>query len=341
MSDLVVKFGDLSTQVSTILTKVNEGQGTLGKLLNDPGVYNHANDTIAKVDDLVAGIQRGEGTAGKLLKSDELYNRVNASIGDAQNVIAAVRGGQGTLGKLVYDPAMYDNTKKLMDNGNALLADVRAGKGTLGKLTTDDALYANLKDASANFREATAKMNANEGTIGKFFGDPAFYDNFSGPGRRYAPDGQRFPPEPEEIPPREAGNFLRGFCSINLKTGRLWLFPGSGPRSRKYPRKIVALPGFAFSDRTIQLRPPRRVRQLPRGNQLPFHREAGCTLLSRSRFPRGCVHASVCSRCIHVPERELLSPGTCNRTRSSLRPCHTRVRCARMRSSCKASPAAF
>ncbi len=180
MSDLVQKFGDLSTQVSTILTKVNDGQGTLGKLLNDPGVYNHANDTIAKVDDLIAGIQRGEGTAGKLMKSDELYNRVNASIGDAQNVIAAVRGGQGTLGKLVYDPAMYDNTKKLMDNGNALLADVRAGKGTLGKLTTDDALYTNLKDASANFREATAKMNTNEGTIGKFFGDPAFYDNFTG-----------------------------------------------------------------------------------------------------------------------------------------------------------------
>ena len=46
MSDLVVKFGDLSTQVSAILTKVSNGQGTLGKLLNDPGIYDHANDTI-------------------------------------------------------------------------------------------------------------------------------------------------------------------------------------------------------------------------------------------------------------------------------------------------------
>src|SRR6202044_1738607 len=89
MSDLVVKFGDLSTQVSAILPNENDGQGPLGKLLSDPGVYDQANDTIAKVDGLIAGIQRGEGTAGKLLKADELYNSVNASIGDAQKCFAA------------------------------------------------------------------------------------------------------------------------------------------------------------------------------------------------------------------------------------------------------------
>jgi phospholipid/cholesterol/gamma-HCH transport system substrate-binding protein len=180
MSDLVKKFSTLSNQISDILAKVNTGQGTLAQLLNDPSMYNHVNDAVARIDDVVASVQQGEGSVGKLLKSDELYNKVDASVGDAQNVIAAVRQGQGTLGKLVYDPSMYDNAKKLMDNGNAMLADVRAGKGTLGKLTTDEALYTNLKDASANFRDATAKMNSNEGTLGKFLSDPAFYDNFSG-----------------------------------------------------------------------------------------------------------------------------------------------------------------
>src|SRR5262249_30176337 len=36
MTDLVQKFSSLSNQVSDILTKVNSGQGTLAKLLNDP-----------------------------------------------------------------------------------------------------------------------------------------------------------------------------------------------------------------------------------------------------------------------------------------------------------------
>lgn len=180
MSDLVVKFGNLSTQVSEILTKVNGGQGTLSLLLNDPGLYKRANDAVGHIDSLVSGVQQGQGSIGKLVKSDELYDKLNATMGDAQNVIGAVRQGQGTLGKLVYDPAMYDNAKKLMDNGNAMLADVRAGKGTLGKLVTDDTLYTNLKDSTANIREATAKINSNEGTLGKFFSDPAFYDNFTG-----------------------------------------------------------------------------------------------------------------------------------------------------------------
>src|SRR4029077_12945064 len=93
MGDLVVKFGDLSTQVSAILTKVSNGQGTLGKLLNDPGIYDHANDTSGKVSDVVAGIQRGEWTAGKLLKSDALSIRVKASAGSGQTGSPAVREG--------------------------------------------------------------------------------------------------------------------------------------------------------------------------------------------------------------------------------------------------------
>jgi phospholipid/cholesterol/gamma-HCH transport system substrate-binding protein len=179
-ADLVQNLGTLSNQIGDIVVKVNEGQGTLGKFLNDPSLFNRMNDAVGKIDTLVASVQQGEGSVGKLLKSDELYNKVDATVGDAQNVLAAVRQGQGTLGKLVYDPSMYDDTKELMGKGNALLADVRAGKGTLGKLTTDDALYTNLKDASANVREASAKMNSNEGTLGKFFSDPAFYDNFTG-----------------------------------------------------------------------------------------------------------------------------------------------------------------
>jgi len=102
--------------------------------------------------------------------------------------------------------------------------------------------------------------------------------------------------------------------------------------------QIAALPG-SLSDRTIQLRPPRCVRQLPCGNQLPFHREAGYALLSRSRFPPGRVHASACSRCTHAPERELLSSETRNRTRSSLRPHRFRSRYAHTCSSCRACPA--
>lgn len=179
-ADLMQNLGALSEDLRGIVDQLQKGQGTLGKFLNDPSLYNHANDTVVRIDSMIASIQQGQGTAGKLVASDELYNNVNSTVGHAQNVLAAVREQKGTLGKFVYDPAMYDSAKSFLDKGNAVLTDVREGKGSLGKLATDDTLYNNLRDSSANIRDASAKINSNQGTIGKFFSDPAFYDNFTG-----------------------------------------------------------------------------------------------------------------------------------------------------------------
>ncbi|HUJ33315.1 MAG TPA: MlaD family protein [Candidatus Acidoferrum sp.] len=187
MSDVVQRGADvaqnlqvLSTQLNEITEKVNRGEGTIGKFLNDPSFYNHMNASAAKAEAMITSIQEGNGTAGKLVASDELYNRANSAIGKIDDVVGAVRDQKGTIGKLVYDPSIADNVKGVAEKGNAFFEDVRAGKGTLGKLATDDAVYNNVRDASANVRDATAKLNSTQGTLGKMFGDPALYDNLTG-----------------------------------------------------------------------------------------------------------------------------------------------------------------
>jgi phospholipid/cholesterol/gamma-HCH transport system substrate-binding protein len=176
-ADLMQNLGALSEDLRGIVDKLQKGQGTLGKFMNDPSLYNHANDTVARLDAVVTSVQEGQGSIGKVVASDELYNKLNTTVNHAEDVLEAVREQKGTLGKLVYDKSVYENTKGLVEKGNAILADVRAGKGSLGKLATDEALYSNMRDASANVRDATAKLNSNEGTAGKFFTDPALYDN--------------------------------------------------------------------------------------------------------------------------------------------------------------------
>lgn len=179
-ADLMENLGALTDDLRGIVDKMQKGNGTLGKLVNDPSLYNHLNETVSRLDAVIGSVQNGRGTAGKLLTSDELYNKVNAAAGHVEEVTAAVRDQRGTVGKLIYDPSAYNEIKDLAQKGNAVLDDVRAGKGTLGKLATDDALYSNLRDASANVRDASAKLNSNAGTVGKFFSDPAFYDNMTG-----------------------------------------------------------------------------------------------------------------------------------------------------------------
>jgi phospholipid/cholesterol/gamma-HCH transport system substrate-binding protein len=179
-AELMENLGALSDDLRGIVSQTQRGNGTLGKLMNDPSLYNHLNETAAHLDEIASNIQQGQGTLGKIVSSPDLYNRVDATIGHAENVLGAVQNQQGTLGKLVYDPSVYESARGFLDKGNSLMSGVEEGKGTLGKLATDDTLYTNLRDASANVRDVSAKLNSNEGTAGKFLNDPALYDNVTG-----------------------------------------------------------------------------------------------------------------------------------------------------------------
>lgn len=179
-ADLMQNLGALTDDLKGIVDEVHNGRGTLGKLMNDPTLYNNLNDTVTKIDAMATSIQQGQGSIGKFMTDDDLYNKADSAIGKADDVLGAVRDQKGSLGKLVYDPSAYDSIKGVADKSDALLGDVRAGKGTLGKLTTDDSLFVNLRDASANVRDATAKLNSTQSTAGKLFNDPQLYDNLTG-----------------------------------------------------------------------------------------------------------------------------------------------------------------
>jgi phospholipid/cholesterol/gamma-HCH transport system substrate-binding protein len=179
-SEVMDSLGTLSAAINQVVAKVNNGQGTIGKIINDPAIYDRLNASAGKINAMIDSIQQGQGSLGKLVASDELYNKANSAVGKVDDALTAVHDQKGTVGKLIYDPSAYDSIKGLADKGNALVANVNDGKGTLGKLVTDDTLFANLRDASANVRDATGKMDSNQGSLGKLFSDPALYDNMTG-----------------------------------------------------------------------------------------------------------------------------------------------------------------
>ena len=131
------------------------------------------------VRELIGGVQQGRGTLGKLLTDEQAYRHLNNILAKSEAMVTNIQDGQGTLGKLIYDPTLYDQTKETMTNASAMLRDVRAGKGSLGKFVSDDALYDKLRETSANFASASAKLNENTTTVGKMFSDPKLYDNLA------------------------------------------------------------------------------------------------------------------------------------------------------------------
>lgn len=178
-ADVLANLKVLSEDVRDLIAGVQQGKGTLGKLLTDDQAYNHLNRILANGDQIVSNVQSGQGTVGKLLMTDETSTKVDNAIDQVNDILANLKAQKGTLGKLLYDPTLYDQAKEALSHGNAILSDVRAGKGTLGKLATDETLYNKLRDTSSNLSEATAKMNQNNNTVGKLFSDPQLYDNLS------------------------------------------------------------------------------------------------------------------------------------------------------------------
>jgi phospholipid/cholesterol/gamma-HCH transport system substrate-binding protein len=179
-AELLGNLSALSDNVQDLISGVQQGKGSLGKLLTDEQAYYHLNNILAKGDSLVTNVQAGKGTLGKLVASDEMYAKVDEGLDNVNVILADVRAQKGTIGKLMYDPSLYDEAKKALKNGNATLDDVRAGKGTLGKLVTDETLYNKLRDTSSNLATATSKLNDINTTAGKLFSDPKLYDNLSG-----------------------------------------------------------------------------------------------------------------------------------------------------------------
>ncbi len=178
-ADVLANLKALSEDIQDIVGTIQEGKGTLGKLLTDETAYNRLNSILAKGDKIVSSVQAGQGTVGKLLMSDDLYTKVNEGVDNATSILTDVRNQKGTLGKLLYDPALYDQAKEALANGNNIMGDIRAGKGTLGKLATDETLYNKLRDTSTNLSEATSKLNKSDNTAGKLFSDPQLYDNLT------------------------------------------------------------------------------------------------------------------------------------------------------------------
>jgi len=60
-------------QLTEIAQRINKGEGTAGKLVNDPALYMELKETVANLKEISRKINEGQGTIGKLVNEDKLY----------------------------------------------------------------------------------------------------------------------------------------------------------------------------------------------------------------------------------------------------------------------------
>jgi phospholipid/cholesterol/gamma-HCH transport system substrate-binding protein len=113
-------------RVDMLLESINNGQGTIGKLINDPAIYDEFHNTITDFRNLLAGINRGEGDAGKFLKSDEIHQEVQSTLGRLDTLLDKINNGQGAVSQLLNNPALYEDLDGTTRELQGLLKDFRS-----------------------------------------------------------------------------------------------------------------------------------------------------------------------------------------------------------------------
>lgn len=149
-----------------ILKDVDEGDGYVKRLLNDPAEAERLSRVVANLDQttlelnkaargvsaLIDRVNSGPGFAHNLIYEDNAGKALAQFGGAAEELSATLRGireGNGMAKSVLYGG---DESEQVIDNLNvasadlrSIVADLRAGKGTLGALLVDPSVYEDVK----------------------------------------------------------------------------------------------------------------------------------------------------------------------------------------------------
>ncbi len=166
ITQMVDEMQSVAHSVQGLAESLNENQDRVLKSINamideNRGTVQHA---LENLDSITAKLDRGDGTMAKLLNDGSLYDRANAAMTDLQKVTDRLASGKGDLGRLVNgDGALYDEVRETVASLNTTAANlevvsnqIRNGEGTIGRMVNDDALYQEAEDAVRGLDRATA-----------------------------------------------------------------------------------------------------------------------------------------------------------------------------------------
>jgi len=122
--------------IRQVTDKLNKGEGTLGKLINDPKMH----------DELLASVDEIKTAAGQ----------AKDFIANAQAIVDQVNAGKGTLGALVFDDKIGNDLRATSKNLKDMSDKIARGEGTLGKLINDDSM---ARDAQAVLKKANSALD--------------------------------------------------------------------------------------------------------------------------------------------------------------------------------------
>jgi phospholipid/cholesterol/gamma-HCH transport system substrate-binding protein len=156
----IEKIGQFIERMDSLVTRIEKGQGTIAKFLNDPTLYNHLTEASHHLSGLLADVRNSRGTMKLLVEDPSLYNKVLATASSAEEFSRKLNESAGTLKKLMEDPGLFENLKKASSQLSSLLDGIEKGKGMVGALTQNEELPKDLQDVLVELKKLSTEIEA-------------------------------------------------------------------------------------------------------------------------------------------------------------------------------------
>lgn len=88
--EILEKLGASLNNTESITAKMDSGDGSLGRLVNDEKLYSNMTNSAGRLDSILAKIDRGEGSAGALVNDAALYEEIRNLVVRINNLVADI-----------------------------------------------------------------------------------------------------------------------------------------------------------------------------------------------------------------------------------------------------------
>ena len=144
-------------KLEAFVTKIEEGQGTVAKFLNDPSVYNNINKAAQTLSSVAEEIRTSRGTLRMLMDDPSFYNKMAAAASNLEEMTRTVKESSGTLKKLIEDPSIYN---KLLESASHI-----------------EAFSTKMESVSTKLETFSTKLDESQGTLHRLIEDPTLYED--------------------------------------------------------------------------------------------------------------------------------------------------------------------
>jgi phospholipid/cholesterol/gamma-HCH transport system substrate-binding protein len=159
--ELYVRMVDVSVRLQGVLGKLDTERSPLGRLVGDPALAENLSASARALDSVTARIDSGQGALGALTRDEDLSRELKSLTRRLDEITGGLARGDGAAGKLLKDDAFFKRLDSAFERLDRVLGRLEEGEGSAGRLLKDEQLYDNLNGAAKDLRALVAAVHGN------------------------------------------------------------------------------------------------------------------------------------------------------------------------------------